>query len=218
MVIIIAFPETGNSGGVSWPRRIQYSELEMIVGTQPLGKDEFPASTPLRFGERSDNLHLVLQRRPTVAFCPTCGTQIADGASCAKCAGTAPQVASASTTAPAAGGLADNVAGALAYVTIIPAILFLVLEPYNRNRFIRFHSFQCLFLHVAAFALWIALAIVSVVLAFIPILGHLISFLLWLAISIGLLVVWLILLFKAYQGEKFKLPVIGDMAEQQAGK
>ena len=153
-----------------------------------------------------------------MAFCPTCGTQIADGATCPKCAGAAAQGAGATAAAPAATGLTDNVAGALAYVTIIPAILFLVLEPYNKNRFIRFHSFQCLFLHVAAFALWIALAIVSVVLAFIPILGHLVSLLLWLGISIGLLVIWLILLFKAYQGEKFKLPVIGDIAEQQAGK
>ena len=42
-------------------------------------------------------------------------------------------------------GLSDNAAGALAYVTIIPAIIFLVMEPYNKNRFIRFHSWQCLF-------------------------------------------------------------------------
>jgi uncharacterized membrane protein len=150
-----------------------------------------------------------------VAFCPTCGTQIADGASCPKCAGAAAPGAIA--VAPAAGGLTDNVAGALAYVTIFPAILFLVLEPYNKNRFVRFHAFQCLFLCVAGIALWIALAIVSVVLAFIPILGHLISFLLWLAITLGFLIVVLILIIKAYQGEKFKLPVIGDMAEQQAG-
>ena len=73
-----------------------------------------------------------------MAFCPTCGTQIADGATCPKCASTAGQTVSAVTTA--APGLADNVAGALAYVTIIPAIVFLVLEPFNKKRFIRFHS------------------------------------------------------------------------------
>jgi uncharacterized membrane protein len=212
MVIIIAFPETGNSGGVSWLRRIQYSELEMIVGTQPLGEDEFPASTPLRFGERSDNLHLVLQRRPTVAFCPTCGTQIADGASCPKCAGAAAQVASVSTTAPAAGGLADNVAGALAYVTIIPAILFLVLEPFNKKRFVRFHSFQCLFFAAA----WIVLEIGLAFLGHIPFLGWA-TLVLWPLIGLAGFVIWLILVIKAYQGQMFKLPVIGDLAEQQAG-
>jgi uncharacterized membrane protein len=41
--------------------------------------------------------------------------------------------------------MADNVAGMLAYITIIPAIVFLVMEPYNRNRFIRFHSWQSIF-------------------------------------------------------------------------
>ena len=82
-----------------------------------------------------------------MAFCPTCGTQVADGAICSKCAGSAVQ--SPSPAAPAAAGLTDNVAGALAYVTIIPAIIFLVLEPFNKKRFIRFHAFQCIFFAIA---------------------------------------------------------------------
>jgi len=112
--------------------------------------------------------------------------------------------------------MTDNVAGMLAYVTIIPAILFLVIEPYNKSRFVRFHSFQNIFLHVAALVLWIALFIVSAVLAFIPILGHLVAFLLWMCLSVGLLIVWIMLLLKANQGQMWKLPVIGDMAEKQA--
>ena len=112
--------------------------------------------------------------------------------------------------------MTDNVAGMLAYVTIIPAILFLVIEPYNKSRFVRFHSFQNLFLHVAAFVCWIALFIISAVLAFIPILGHLVAFLLWMVLSVGLLIVWIMLLIKANQGQMWKLPVIGDMAEKQA--
>jgi uncharacterized membrane protein len=147
-----------------------------------------------------------------VAFCPTCGTQIADGASCPKCAGTAPQVTSVSTTAPAAAGLTDNVAGALAYVTIIPAILFLVLEPFNKKRFVRFHSFQCLFFAAAWMVLWIGLAFIG----HIPFLGWATLFL-WPLIGLAGFVIWLILVIKAYQGQMFKLPVIGDLAEQQAG-
>jgi len=112
--------------------------------------------------------------------------------------------------------MTDNVAGMLAYVTIIPAILFLVIEPYNKSRFVRFHSFQNIFLHVGALVLWIALFIISAVLAFIPILGHLVSFLLWMCLSVGLLIVWIMLLLKANQGQMWKLPVIGDMAEKQA--
>jgi len=151
-----------------------------------------------------------------VAFCPSCGTQIADGTTCPKCAGATATAPSAGATA-AGGGLTDNVAGMLAYVTIIPAILFLVMEPYNKSRFVRFHAFQNIFLHVAAFVIWIALFIVSAILVFIPILGHLVASILWLVFGLGLLIVWIVLLLKANQGQMFKLPVIGDMAEKQAG-
>ena len=138
-----------------------------------------------------------------MAFCPTCGTQIADGATCPKCV---------SAAAPAAGGLTDNVAGALAYVTIIPAIVFLVLEPFNKKRFVRFHSFQCIFFAIAWTVLWVILAVVG----HIPLLGWA-TVLLWPLVSLAGFVIWLILVLKAYQGQMFKLPVIGDMAEQQAG-
>ena len=142
-----------------------------------------------------------------MAFCPNCGTQIADGAACPKCAGAAPSVGA--TTA--GGGLTDNLAGALAYVTFIPAIVFLVLEPYNKNRFIRFHAFQCLFLT----GTFVALSIVLGILGTIPFLGWA-TVLLWPLISLAGLVIWIILVLKAYQGQTFKLPVIGDMAEKQA--
>jgi len=145
-----------------------------------------------------------------MAFCATCGTQLADGASCPKCAGGT--VPGASPAGPAAAGLTDNVAGLLAYL-FIPAIAFLVLEPYNKKRFIRFHSFQCIFLAIAMTVLGIALG----VLWHIPFLGWLVFFLLWPLVTLAELILWLFLMYKAYQGEMFKLPVIGDMAEQQAG-
>jgi uncharacterized membrane protein len=146
-------------------------------------------------------------------FCPSCGTQIADGATCPKCAAGAAPVASASPAAPVAAGLTDNVAGALAYVTIIPAIIFLVLEPFNKKRFIRFHSFQCIFFTIS----WIVLEIVLSIIGHIPFLGW-VTLVLWPLIGLAVFVIWLILVFKAYQGQMFKLPVIGAIAEQQAGK
>lgn len=147
-----------------------------------------------------------------MAFCIACGAQMPAGANACPACGRGVAGAGGAASAPAgAAGLADNVAGALAYVTIIPAIVFLVLEPYNRNRFIRFHSFQCLFAAVVWTALWIALNIV----VHIPFFGWL-TILVWPLVSLAGFVVWLILVLKAYQGQKFKLPVIGDIAEKQA--
>jgi uncharacterized membrane protein len=138
-----------------------------------------------------------------MAFCTGCGKEVPAGAAaCPNCG----QGAAAASAAPVStGGLTENVAGALAYVTFIPAIIFLVMEPYNKNKFVRFHSFQCLFFTLACFVL-------GIVLMFIPLLGPIIGLLVWL----GELVLWLILVLKAYQGQKFKLPGIGDIAEQQA--
>ncbi len=151
-----------------------------------------------------------------MAFCNMCGAQIADGTTtCAACASRVPAAPVATASAPAT-GMADNVAGMLAYITIIPAIIFLVMEPYNKNRFIRFHAWQNIFLHAAWLAGWIALMILSAVLAFIPFLGHLVAFLLWVAFGIAVFVAWIVLLIKANQGQMYKLPVIGDLSEKQA--
>jgi uncharacterized membrane protein len=153
-----------------------------------------------------------------MAFCSSCGAQIPAGTTaCPNCSrAAAPAAATPGVAAPpvaqaGASGLTDNVAGMLAYITIIPAIIFLVLEPYNRSRFIRFHSFQSIFFCVAAIALSIALSIFS----FIPFIG-LILLPVHLLFGLGIFAVWIILLLKANQGQMFKLPFIGDMAEKQA--
>jgi uncharacterized membrane protein len=141
-----------------------------------------------------------------MAFCNMCGAQIADGTTtCAACLSKAPAASAGSA------GMTDNMAGMLAYVTIIPAIIFLVMEPYNKNRFIRFHAFQCLFFAVAWTALWIVLNIV----VHIPFLGWL-TILLWPLVGLAGFIIWVILLLKANQGQMYKLPFIGDMAEKQA--
>ncbi len=114
--------------------------------------------------------------------------------------------------------MTDNIAGALCYlVGFITGILFLVLAPYNQNRNVRFHAFQSIFLSVAWIALEIVAAIFTAVLIHIPILGPLMSGLIYLAIGLGALIVWLYMMFKTYNGEKIVLPVIGPLAEKQAG-
>lgn len=142
---------------------------------------------------------------------------MAEGAvTCGSCGTSAAQpvgggAAAVPAAAPSAGGLTDNVAGLLAYITIIPSIIFLVMEPYNRNRFVRFHAFQNIFFFVACIALGVVLSILGAV----PFVNLLMLFVGPL-LGLGLLVVWVILLLKAYQGQMFKLPIIGDLAEKQA--
>jgi uncharacterized membrane protein len=107
--------------------------------------------------------------------------------------------------AAAGDGLSDNAAGALAYVTIIPAILFLVLAPYNTRPFVKFHAFQCLGLAVV----WFCIGIIGII----PILG-------WLVFALGslvMLVTWVLCIIKASQGSALKLPVIGEFASKQSG-
>lgn len=141
-------------------------------------------------------------------FCTSCGSSMDDTAAfCPKCgkssAGAAPE-GTGTASIPVAGGLADNVAGMLSYFTIIPAIIFLLIEPYKRNRFVRFHSFQSIFLWVAIFVIHWLFSILWVL------------WFVWSFIDIALFVLWLVLVIKAYQGEKWKVPVIGDIAEKQA--
>jgi uncharacterized membrane protein len=108
-------------------------------------------------------------------------------------------------------GLSDNAAGGLAYVTIIPAIIFLVIAPYNRNSYIRFHAWQSIFFTVACIVIDIAVGVV----ARLPFIG-LMTLFIWPLVGLAFLIIWIILLIKAFNGERFKLPVIGDLAEKQA--
>jgi uncharacterized membrane protein len=169
-----------------------------------------------------------------MAFCANCGSSV-DGRFCQKCGapvgvpgpapaapGPTPGVSpvpqpSGPVVAPSV-GMTDNMAGALCYLFgFITGILFLVLAPYNQDRNIRFHAFQSIFLSIAWVALEIVAAIVSAVLIHIPILGAIMTGLIYLVIGLGAFIMWLYMMFKTYNGEKIVLPVIGPMAEKQAG-
>jgi uncharacterized membrane protein len=114
------------------------------------------------------------------------------------------------------GALSRTLAGALAYCTIVPAIIFLLIEPYNRDRFVRFHSFQCIGFWLAAVVIGAVLRAAAFLLGFVPLLGYLAILLLSMVTSLGLLAIWVVLVVKALQGEMFKLPLVGDFAEQHA--
>jgi uncharacterized membrane protein len=109
----------------------------------------------------------------------------------------------------AATGLTDNAASGLAYFTFIPAIIFLVAAPYNTNPKIKFHAWQSIFLNCALIGVWI----INFILVFIPILGWLIS----LVLLLGMLVLWVLCIVKAFNGDRFMIPIIGPLAAKQAG-
>jgi len=159
---------------------------------------------------------------PQATFCGFCGAQMAAAPSSgpAAPAGYAPVGASsyaapAAAPAPVAQGLSENAAAAISYITIIPAIIFLVLEPYNKMRLVKFHAIQCIALHVAWIAVWAAVMILTVALHFIPLIGILFG-LVEFVIAIGFFILWLLCILKASKGEYYKVPFIGDFAAKQA--
>lgn len=138
------------------------------------------------------------------AYCPGCGARVTAAAPVA----TVPCGITA--------GVGDNIAGALAYF-LLPAVIFILVDPFKRSRFIRFHSFQALLLALAAIIAGLALRLVVAVVGLIPALGQFIALLILMTVGIGCLVFWVVLLVKALQGEVFKLPFIGPLAAKQAG-
>jgi uncharacterized membrane protein len=117
--------------------------------------------------------------------------------------------------APATGtGLTPNLAGALSYrLTPLTGIVFFILEKQNQS--VRFHAMQSIIFGVAWIVLWIALQILSAALMAIPIVGWIVGLLLWLGVGCGGFIIWVLLMWKAYQGQEWELPVIGPMARKQ---
>ncbi len=106
-------------------------------------------------------------------------------------------------------GLSDSAAGAIAYLTFIPAVIFLLVEPYKSKPFVKFHCIQELGLTLVA----MILNVLFHFMVFVPFLGALFAFLAWVV----LFIVWLLCLLKAAQGGAFKLPWIGKFAAEQSG-
>ena len=154
-----------------------------------------------------------------MAFCGKCGAQVADGVAFCPACGTPAGAAAGGTGAAASGtsGLAENVAGALCYVLgwITGLIFFLV----DKRPFVRFHAAQSM----VTFG---ALHVVSILVGFLLGASMFVAggggfgiavVLLWGLNLLGL-VVWILCMVKAAQNQRFKLPLVGDIAENIAGK
>lgn len=100
-------------------------------------------------------------------------------------------------------GLEENIEGALCYILCwITGIVFYILE--KDNKFVKFHAMQ-------STLVFLPLSVVIILIGWIPIFGWIVSGL----IGLITVILWIILMLKAYQGEKFKLPIVGDIAEKQ---
>jgi uncharacterized membrane protein len=171
-----------------------------------------------------------------MAFCANCGSAVTEGAGfcagCGKAVGGAPQrsaipqpagVAAVAQPAllnaqPTSAGLTSNVAAALAYILgFITGIVFLVLEPYKHDRFVRFHAFQSILYSAAGIVFRIGWSIL--VSALVDISGWMALALVpvGLVISLGLFGFWIFLMYQAYSNREFRIPIIGAIAAKQLG-
>ena len=128
--------------------------------------------------------------------CKNCGTENPpDSRFCANCGAT---LGDAPETKKTSSGMDENVAGLLCYlVGWITGLIFFLIE--KENQFVRFHAMQSIL--VFGF-----ISVVEIIFFWVPVLS-------WLIWVFGL-ILWIILMVKAYQGTKFKLPVTGDLAEK----
>ncbi len=114
-------------------------------------------------------------------------------------------------------GLSPNVAGALAYfLGPFTGIFFLVVE--KQSQFVRFHAAQSIVLGIAWVVFWVAMMVLEMILGIVPvigaILGAILGIVIWLVVGLGAFVLWLLLMFRAYQGAEWELPFIGAQARK----
>ena len=158
-----------------------------------------------------------------MTFCTACGTPV-EGRFCPKCGGAVGAATgipvNASPTLAATpdtnAGLTENAVGALCYLGgLVTGIIFLLIAPYNVNPRIKFHAFQSILFNLAWVLAWLVLIPMGMILPFgLSLLMSLFSLLIWA----GGLVLWLFLMWRAYEGRTLSLPVIGAIARQQAAK
>jgi uncharacterized membrane protein len=156
-----------------------------------------------------------------MAYCAKCGAQITEGASFCPGCGTArgsqaerkPATTGGGSAAAGASGLDENIAGLLSYVAgwITGLVFFLI----DQRPFVRFHAAQSMVVFGALFVVGIAL---NFIFPIIGMAGWAIRGLLSSIIGLVSLAAWILCMVKAYQGERFKLPFLGDIAENIAGK
>jgi uncharacterized membrane protein len=110
-------------------------------------------------------------------------------------------------------GFSDNAIGAIAYITFVPAIAFLVLRPYNKSSYVRFHAWQSILLSCVFYIVTTLLSMVFSM--FFATAAYAYATATWLVWACWLLL-WIFCAIKAINGRRFMLPILGALAEKQA--
>lgn len=164
-----------------------------------------------------------------MAFCGNCGGELGQQtgfcAACGKPVGATNQdvapafrTSATSATPSKTSGLTSNLAGALAYVLgFITGIIFLVIEPYKKDRFVRFHAMQSIFFSVACIGFSIAWSILVDIVMNISLSLGLITMPIRMLISLGFFALWVYVMYQAYNHREFRIPLIGQLAAKQVG-
>ena len=160
-------------------------------------------------------MHLIAETAAVLKSCPDCAAQMPNSA--AFCPGCGRSMLTQPVARQKLGVLSENLLGAMTYFTFLPALAFLLLDPYRKNSFLRYHSVQCLLFWLVSMAATVLVRLLVWLLMFIPIVGPLFEGLLVTIAALAALFTWIVLLVKAFQGERFRLPVIGDLAEHYSG-
>jgi uncharacterized membrane protein len=149
-----------------------------------------------------------------MAFCTSCGAEVSGAAFCPKCgASQKGAVATSTPVAVSSDGLAENVAGLLCYVLgWVTGIIFLLID---KRPFVKFHAAQSIVIFGGLTVLRIGIAIV---LSTGGLLGLGLAAAILGMLGIVALILWILLMFKAYQHELFKVPIVAGIAESIAGK
>jgi uncharacterized membrane protein len=112
-------------------------------------------------------------------------------------------------------GISDNAAGAISYFTFLPAIVFLLLPPYKESSYVRFHAWQSVLLSMTAFAVDIVFGTIALLTLF---LGTATLAYTFRIISLVWLILWLVCVTRAMNGKRFRIPLLGSIAEKLAMK
>jgi uncharacterized membrane protein len=186
------------------------SEHFRVVGLFLLPGGYFVRFAPLNLVGQAQEAH-------TMPHCTKCGVAMADGAGfCPSCG--ASQSASAAPPGAAAtadSGLTENVAGMLCYILgWVTGLIFLLID---KRPFVRFHAAQSIAFNISIGAVWIVFWILTGIITAVTVAMHFpigfLGFLLAPVLGLLFFVAWIFLMYKAYSGEKFKLPVIGNIVE-----
>lgn len=133
------------------------------------------------------------------AFCPGCGRSVHEDAE---------HLTACDTH--------EALLGALAYLTFVPAVLFLAIPAFKDKAFVRFHAWQSVFFAGVTLVLGLAMRLIFAILSFVPFIGFLFA---WLSVGLvflAVVVLWAVLVVKAGQGQAYELPWLGQFAARLA--